>query len=208
MWSSALGLFADAASKAPHTARAHLNHGVALADLGRMEEAAAAMARAVALTPGDWAARLDLGLVLLRRGDAHQAREHLAVAAERWPGPRTYGALGAAHAAAGDDEAAALALARALDAAPEDAEVRRELNAAGVRLARAGRWAAAADAFRAVIAHGPKTGEGELNLGLALEGAGDTAAAIAAYQAAAEIPQSAAEARRRLARLLQTHQHR
>jgi tetratricopeptide (TPR) repeat protein len=65
----ALACFAQATALAPGFVEAWYNHGVVLRDLGCDADAEASLRRALALAPGHAAARTDLALLELRRGD-------------------------------------------------------------------------------------------------------------------------------------------
>ncbi|MDR7101309.1 tetratricopeptide repeat protein [Croceicoccus sp. BE223] len=102
------------------------NRGVALARLGRRDEAAQAYARALALRPGHVETRLNLADVA---GEAEAERLAAAVLAEIPGHPRAANQLGLLRERAGDHAGAARALAQGFDAA-------RPHHALGINLAR------------------------------------------------------------------------
>lgn len=71
---------------APDWVEAHINLGVALYQLGRIEEAQAAFQSAVRLDPENGISRYNLGCVLEERGEIEEAIEHLRHAASVIPG--------------------------------------------------------------------------------------------------------------------------
>lgn len=106
---------------------ARLNLGLALMDLGRLEEAEAELRPLHAEGAVEPVLELRLGLLAARRGDAARAREHLEAALLLDP------LLRPAHVAlarlAGDADEAAAILARAWAAMPGDAALRLEVAA-------------------------------------------------------------------------------
>jgi tetratricopeptide (TPR) repeat protein len=69
----------------PGWLEAHINLGVVLYQLGRVEEAQSAFRAAVRLDPQSGIARYNLGCVLEEQGDIGQALEHLQLAEELMP---------------------------------------------------------------------------------------------------------------------------
>lgn len=74
----AAAAFGRAALLAPTMAQAHVNLGVALRRLGRLDAAIASYRRALALTPDDPAAHSNLGNALRELGRLEEAEAHLA----------------------------------------------------------------------------------------------------------------------------------
>jgi len=70
---------------APSFADAHLNAAAVLADLGRLDDAAARLRHALALEPRNLGARLSLGGILKRLGRLEEARTHIESAAKDNP---------------------------------------------------------------------------------------------------------------------------
>ncbi len=90
-----------------------------------VDEGVAALDKAVALEPGDFAAERDLGYFLFLRGDAAAALRHFEAARDRIgddPELRLY--LGSCRAELGDSSGAHRDLARALELAEEQGDVR------------------------------------------------------------------------------------
>ncbi len=77
---SRLALFGAAARACPQSARAHMFHGMALRDDGRVPEALAAQRAALAIAPGYSDARSELGVNLMLSGDLAGAERELAEA--------------------------------------------------------------------------------------------------------------------------------
>jgi tetratricopeptide (TPR) repeat protein len=89
----ALASFAAAAALAPGFVEAWYNQGVVLRDLGRDAAAEASFRRALALAPDHAAARTDLALLELRRGDDAEGWRNYEA---RWRAPGFPGRLGPA----------------------------------------------------------------------------------------------------------------
>ena len=82
----AIDYYRQVVSLAPDWVEAHINLGVALHQLGRMEEARAAFDAAVRHDPFNGISRYDLGCVLEELGDTDQSIEQLQIAARLMPG--------------------------------------------------------------------------------------------------------------------------
>ena len=72
-WASDLRLFAAAVAASPNSAKAHYNHGSALAEAGEPRRAEEALRRAVAIAPAYPEAQNVLGTLLLARGQLGEA---------------------------------------------------------------------------------------------------------------------------------------
>ena len=82
----AVDYYRQAVSIAPDWVEAYINLGVALHQLGRIEEARAAFDAAVRHDPYNGISRYDLGCVLEELGDTDRAIEQLQIAARLMPG--------------------------------------------------------------------------------------------------------------------------
>jgi protein O-mannosyl-transferase len=72
-WASDLRLFAAAVAASPNSAKAHYNHGSALAEAGEAKQGEEALRRAVAIAPAYPEAQNLLGTLLLARGELAEA---------------------------------------------------------------------------------------------------------------------------------------
>ena len=140
------------------SAVAHTHHGTALLALGRLEEAASALDRAICADPGDGEVRRILGLSLRELGVARQLEGRLAEAADSF--------------------------AKAVDAIPEDAPAHHHLGLALVLLHRPEE--ALVSLGRAVDLD-PNFVEAFHNLGVALTALRRQDEAVAAFSAALAI---------------------
>lgn len=77
VWADNLGLWEDAAAKAPGKPRAHFNLGQAYQNAGRWPEATREYARALELKPDIYAAYSNMAAMLLDQGQFDKARELL-----------------------------------------------------------------------------------------------------------------------------------
>ena len=122
--------------------------------------------------PGDYAARLDLGLRLFRAGQPQDAVPHLEAAAAHEPlaGP-AMGALGRARAAMGDSEQAMAAWQRAVSEDPDRAGAVFWQDIANVYEEKED-WAKAVEAWEAFLASFPNSLTGVRGLQRAADRAG------------------------------------
>ena len=181
VWQSKLALWQDVAAKSPRKARAHVNLGHALEQLGKTDEAAAEYRTALTL-PGESISRLEvlrnLGAVEIRRGNLADAET--ALEEGRAYAPRDAELLNnlAILALERNDAQRAQALAeQAVEAAPKNGAAWNTLGEA--RLAR-GDAAAALPAFERGAALDPDKSVRHWNVALALDRLGRTTEACAA----------------------------
>jgi tetratricopeptide (TPR) repeat protein len=134
----------------------------------------------LAVNPGSWMARNNLGLVLLEGGRAAEAaaefREALVLKPDH---AKAHGNLGLALEALGDDLAAEGAYRRALALDPEDGAAANNL---ALWLHRRGRVAEAEAVFRQILVTWPRSREARFNYAVLLAGAGRAAEAEAQYR--------------------------
>lgn len=84
-WASDLRLFAAAVAASPNSAKAHYNHGSALADAGETRQAEAALRSAVAIAPAYPEAQNLVGTLLLARGELAEAARAFQAALQSSP---------------------------------------------------------------------------------------------------------------------------
>ncbi len=184
----------------PGLAAANANLGVALQALGRNDEAEAAFRAGIEAEPGLVAAHNGLGVALQATGRMRQAEAAFRRAAELDPdNPLAQRNLGLALLALGHPAQALGPCQRAVQLRP-DGETRDALARCLVALRRFGE---AAEEARQAIAAQPDWAAAHVSLGAALEEMDDTEGALAAYHAAVNAEPGNADARGRLAHLLE-----
>jgi tetratricopeptide (TPR) repeat protein len=159
-YGSELALWSDTVAKRPENARARVDLGIALLDLGRIADAVAQFEAAVRLQPENPVAQLNLGNACLRLGRAAEALEH-GEAAVRLD-PRNVDAkfnLGLALVANGRPGDALAYYGEVLRVQPDAADVRAALGNAlrllGDAEVKRQNWAAAVDRYRQALAMTP-----------------------------------------------------
>ncbi|MCU0863430.1 MAG: serine/threonine-protein kinase [Planctomycetes bacterium] len=156
--------------------RLHLEHGIALERLRRLDDAATAYRAAIAVDPTRRLAHTNLGLVLRKLGQHEAAIASLRHATELASNhPQGWNGLGLALRDAGRAEEAEAAFRRAMQIAPTYAHAPYNL---GNLLLRRGDVQGAAEAFRAATEAGPDDVRNWANLGNALERAGNLQEAL------------------------------
>ncbi len=185
VYRSELALWQDTAARRPDNPRAHHNLGLALANAGRLDEAAAEFRRTIALQPNHAFAHFQLGTIHLtrRQWDAAAGELQRALAAD----PHYVAArvnLGQALTRLGrpDEAAAHYRAALADDPGAQDARV----DLAALLIAQ-GREAEGEALLRQAIAAAPAMAEAHFRLGLALEKTAGIAAAEAEFREAVRL---------------------
>lgn len=160
--------------------------GTTLGSLDREAEAAAALRKALAITPDSPAALRGLGRSLLALGDALGAVKELRQAARLSPRePYVKANLAEALFAAGDAEAGVAEYRESLRLSPDDAwKIRHGLAA---RLAKVGRMSEAVEESRKVVAERPSYAEGWMHLGLLLSRIDQNAEALEMFRKGLEL---------------------
>lgn len=176
VWREPLVFFETMAADAPRSARAHAELGTALAEAGRLGEAEAAFARALAIKPEDPVTLYNWGVALGAAGrfDAAAAVYRRAIAAKPDFG-RAFENLGGAESARGDQPAALVALRRAHELTPESPYLL--MTIANVQ-ARAGADAEARATFEDAVARRPRDPLVLTSYGTFLHARGEDRAAI------------------------------
>ncbi|HEX6528483.1 MAG TPA: tetratricopeptide repeat protein [Burkholderiales bacterium] len=189
----ACALYRQAASLAPHSARAHLNLGIALHALGDDAGAASGYEQALALEAANPYAAYNLGRLRYERGAHAQAEPLLRQALHGKPDfPAARVMLACALDALGKLEAAAGELERVLSEQPQDFAA---LFIYGGVLRKLGRLDAAADALRRAVARDPQNLDARATLFHVLEAKGDAAGAVRELEAVLRERPDWAEAR-------------
>jgi tetratricopeptide (TPR) repeat protein len=159
--------------------RLHVEHGLALERLRRLDAAATAYRAAIAVDPDRRVAHANLGQVLRKLGQHEAAIVALRRAAElAGDHPVSWNGLGLTLRDAGRGEEAEAAFRRAMEVAPSYAPARYNL---GNLLLRRGDHTGAADAFRAATELAPDDVRNWANLGNALERTGRLQEALVCY---------------------------
>ncbi|OHB77463.1 MAG: hypothetical protein A2W31_09430 [Planctomycetes bacterium RBG_16_64_10] len=147
--SAAAQYYQQAIDQKPDCTAAHLQLGLALAALGRADEAIDHLTRAIELQPDAAAAHTQLGLLLTQQGRLAQAKDHFAEAARIEPeSDAAHNNLGLALVHLGRPEEAIASFRRAVDLNPENSSAR--LNY-GIALQAQGKWTEAMTCYRAVL---------------------------------------------------------
>jgi Flp pilus assembly protein TadD len=201
IWREPLVFFSTMTADAPRSARAHAELGTALAEAGRLGDAEAAFARALAIKPEDPVTLYNWGVALGAAGrfDDAAAVYRRAIAAKPDFG-RAFENLGGVESARGDQAAALAALRRARELTPESPYLL--MTIANVQ-ARAGADAEARATFEDAVARRPRDPLVLTAYGTFLHARGDDRAAIAILERIAPPRPDAAvavlaESRRRL----------
>jgi Flp pilus assembly protein TadD/mono/diheme cytochrome c family protein len=186
-YAEALGYLRAAVALQPGSPAAHESLATTLALLGRLEEAAGAYDRALALRP-DPDAHNNAGVVLARLGRPVEAERHYRAAlALRPDDPGAGSNLGVLLARLGRDDEAVEAFVAVLAARPDHAPALRGLGAVVARRADRPGGAPALAHLEAALAAGPGQRAGlEIHLGLALAALGRLDDGARHLEAAAE----------------------
>ncbi len=170
----------------------HNNLGNALKAQGKLQEAAASYAGALAHKPNHVGALFNLGLVLQLQGKLEEAAASYRRALSHKPDyAEALGNLGNTLQAQGKLEEAVASYGRALRYRPDFAEVHSNLG--NVLLAQ-GKYAEALASHERALSHKPDYAEAHNNLGLVLLEQGNVDAAVASYRRALTLKPAYAEA--------------
>jgi choline-sulfatase len=199
---SAVALYRQAVALAPGDADAWYNLGVTAAECCDRKEALAALIEAARLDPKRAAIHNALGLLYMESGEVPRAVEAFNRAAENDPrDARAFNNIGNALRAMGHFDDAANAYRKAATVAPNYADPH---NGLGVLLVQQQRARDAIPHFETALRIQPRFYEAQLNRGIALQEAGDRAAAAEQYrQLLSKLPEGRAyDAQRNAARTL------
>ncbi len=187
-WEEGLQLFRQASEAGGASAPTLHNLGVALEQLGRIEEAEAAYAEAVTRARDDARYMLSWAIAALKREEHEVATGRLARArellGERPPPPLWFWAAGLAAAGAGELQAAVEHAQAGVDAWPANAVLRNNLAAL---LEFTGDTAAAEVMARAAFEEEPTLPQASKNMGDLLYRAGRYDEALESYERAAKL---------------------
>jgi tetratricopeptide (TPR) repeat protein len=206
IYSNLEGLWRDVLRKNPAAWMAHNNLGNLLKDSGRLDEARAEYASAIAVRPDFAMAHSNLGIVYKRQGRLDDAIREYRRALECDPNyVAAHFNLGLAFQQRGDLDQAATEFRAYIAARPKHAEA--HVNLACILMTQ-GRLEPAADSFEAALALNPHLVEAHLNLARVRGDQGRLAEAIAHCNRALEINPHDADAHALLNQLraLQGHQ--
>lgn len=157
VWKDEIGLWRDAARRAPLMAEAHYNLGHALHQQGELEPARLAYEKAVALSPAYVRALVNLGALYRAQGSLPQAEAAFRRALDAEPGQvEALNNLGLVCAGKGRYEEAIALYRQALDKAPSTADIWLNL---GLALRDAGRREEAFQALSRAIQLDPSLKE-------------------------------------------------
>jgi tetratricopeptide (TPR) repeat protein len=194
-WNQALALN-------PGDAKALSNRGVALATVGRADEATASYRKAVESEPDYADGYTNLGIALARAGKLDEALFNLRRAAQLSPwDAKVHSNLGAALAQSGQNGEAMDECRKALQMAPNDSEAHANL---AIALAKERHFDEAIAHFVSALALDPANAEIHANLAGALIEAGRPADAIPHFEKALAAHPDSAEMHYYLGRLLAT----
>ena len=187
----------------PASSDAHSNLGVALRDLGRLDDAASSFRRALEIKPDSAGAHSNLGAALQALGQPGAAAQSYRRALEIKPDyAQAHSNLGAALHDLGRLDDAVESHRRALEIEPDYAEAHSNL---GNALRDLGRLDDAVASHRRALEIKPDFADAHRNLGVALRDIGRLDAAVASWRRALEIKPDYADARSNLLFLYSYH---
>ena len=180
-------------------AQSHNSAGIALAQAGKTQEAAAHFEQALRLKPNFAEAQFNEGVALAQLGNLQEAIGHYQLALRIKPDDaETNFRLGIALEQAGRVQEAINYLEQAVQSKPDHAEAHYNL---GIALVRLGRVQEATAHWEQALRIKPDYAEAHYNLGVALAQAGKVQEAVEHYEQALRINPDYAKARTALSRL-------
>ena len=184
-YKSAVSIWQDVVEKRPNNPRAHDHLAVALAQLGRLEEATAHWEQILRLKPDDADVQYNLGVTLFMLGKVQEGTKHWEQALRLKPGDAGWHkALGDALAKAGKLQEAIEHYRQAVRILPDFAEAHRNQ---GLALVQLGRLPEAITQYKQVLQIEPDSVEAHIDLGNAMRQAGRLPEAIRHYEQALRI---------------------
>jgi len=202
---SEVALWADTVAKFPNEALERYNFGVALAKVGRTQEAIHQLEQTLRLDPSVPGAHYNLGLALEQEGHAAEAIEQYEQAVRMAPAfAEAHYSLGTALEEAGRNQEAIAQYEQALRVKPDFAKAYNNL---GVALWRAGKTQEAQRCYEQAIRIRPDFDRAHYNLGFALSQHGDIQGAIAHYELALKFDPDYADAHHNLGVVLMQTGH-
>jgi tetratricopeptide (TPR) repeat protein len=185
-------IWRDTVAKAPGSARAHINLGVALADRRQFAEAISSYRNALAIKPDYMEAHSNLGAALACRGQVDEAIAEYKLALEINPDHAgTHNNFGLALVRRGQVDEAIAHYRKALEINPDFVNAN---NNFGLALAGRGQFDEAIAHFQRALKVKPDFADAHYNLGVVLMGRGRVDEAIAHYQKALEVKPDYADA--------------
>jgi tetratricopeptide (TPR) repeat protein len=184
-WRDSSALFSRVLEVNSGSAVAHGNLGAVALDAGRVDEAIGHLREAIRLQADSPAARKNLAMAWMQRGEWAKARHQLQAALEILPGyVELHFQWGRLHEQQGDPATAAAAYRTVLELSPEHTDAHVNL---GTLLAKQGAVDAAERHFRAALRSNPRSAEAHANLGVLILQRGDAAGAIPHFETALEL---------------------
>ena len=198
-YQSKLAIWQDAVAKRPANPRAHNNLGIALAELGCVQDAIAQYELALRLDPKASEAHYNYANALWQTGRGEEAIRHYQEALRINPGDiKAHTKLGNVMQLMRKTQPAIDQYEQALQINPDYADAHNNL---GMALVTVGRVSEAIAHYERALQINPHLAVAHCNLALALERTGRLPEAIAHCEQALEIDPNLAEARSMLARL-------
>lgn len=192
-YKSSLTMWTDVVTQRPRNGRARLNRGIALADLGRLDEAIAEYHQSLGIHPQDVLAHYNLGVALSRLGRFDEAVNEYRRAIQIDAGHlQARCNLGIALAGLGRLEEAIVEFRKTIGIDPSNLLAHFNLGSA---LAKMGRFDQSITSFREAVRIHPRLAAAHMALGNALVKLHGLHEAVQAYRQAARINPSHADAR-------------
>jgi Flp pilus assembly protein TadD/2-polyprenyl-3-methyl-5-hydroxy-6-metoxy-1,4-benzoquinol methylase len=189
-----------AATLSPNNAEAHINLGIILSDIARLDEAEASFRKALQIKPGFADAHYNLGIILMKMGRLDEAGASFRKALQIKPGfADAHYNLGIILMKMGRLGEAETSYRKALQIKPDYAEAQSNL---GATLKDMGRLDEAETSYRKALQIKPDYAEAQSNLGVILQDMGRLDEAEASYRRALEIKPDFVEVLINLALLL------
>ncbi|MEW5806405.1 MAG: tetratricopeptide repeat protein [Acidobacteriota bacterium] len=161
-WKDNLSLFSSALRHAPESSLIRTNYGMALADIGRLDEAEKELIRAIGLKPDEYKAHFNLGNVYREKGDLAHAESEYRTAIRIKPGyAQSYLNLGIVFYRTGRIEEALEAFTKADELLPDHVEAK--INRANI-LRLMGRSREAIQFYRQALELEPEASAASLGL--------------------------------------------
>jgi len=181
-WSDSFNLFEHTLAVTPPNLPIENSLGIAMANTGRYDEAAAHFEKALQIQHDHYDVLLNMGVTRVKQGRLPEAIEYFQAAIRSQPdAPKAHVQLGLALWKQNRNEPACDEMRRASQLAPQDANIRNDF---GLALGRLGRIPEAIDQLHEALRLNPNSDEAHNNLGLALLASGKPRESIPEFEAA------------------------